>query len=207
MKSTSLIILSTKHLHNSFCIDFDAFWWLRTKCAIFARKIVNFSLFHKIKTNSLKISHIKHLHSSFCVHFDAFWRIFSHSEHLEQNVENSIFLSKLTKFFSMSSECINMQQNVSKCFQNEFCKCFVHKMIKKVIFITFRWAKMHQYPSKCIKMCQNVCSMNYSDVLCMKFQFEKFPFFDRKWTIFIFKCSDCINTHQNASKCMQNKLC
>ena len=56
-------------------------------------------------------------------------------------------------------------------------------------------------------MHQNVCSMNYSNVLSMKFEFEKFPFFDRKWPIFISKCSECINMHQNASKCMQNELC
>ena len=127
-------------LHTFWCIlmHIDAFWWLRTKCAIFARKIVNSSLFYKIKTTTLEISCIKHLHSSFWTHFDAFWRIFSHSEHLEQNVENPIFLSKMTKFFSMCSECINMQQNVSKCFQNEFSKFFVHEIIKKVIFITFK---------------------------------------------------------------------
>ena len=56
-------------------------------------------------------------------------------------------------------------------------------------------------------MHQNVCSMNYSNVWCMKFQFEKFPFFDQKWPIFISKCSECINMHQNVSKCMQNELC
>ena len=56
-------------------------------------------------------------------------------------------------------------------------------------------------------MHQNVCRTNYSNVLCMKFKFEKFQFFDRKWPIFFSKCSECINTHQNASKCMQNELC
>ena len=178
----------------------DAFWWLRTKQAIFARKIVNFNLFYKIKTTSLKILCIKHLHSSFCTHFDAFWRIFSHSEHLEQNVENPIFLSKMTKFFSMCSESINMQQNVSKWFQNEFCKFFVHEIVKKVNFL-------HLNRQKCINMHQNVCRTNYSKVLCMKFKFEKFQFFDRKWPIFFSKCSECINTHPNASKCMQNELC
>ena len=49
--------------------------------------------------------------------------------------------------------------------------------------------------------------MNYANVLCMKFQFEKFHFFGQKMFIFFLKCSECINMHQNASKCMQNELC
>ena len=66
---------------------------------------------------------------------------------------------------------------------------------------------MHQYASECIKMHQNVCRMNYSNVLCMKFQFEKFHFFLVENDQFFSKCSECINMHQNASKCMQNELC
>ena len=56
-------------------------------------------------------------------------------------------------------------------------------------------------------MHQNVCRMNYSYVLCMKFQFEKFNFFGQNRPIFFCKCSECINMHHNASKCMQNELC
>ena len=136
-------------LSSSFFID--AFWWLRTKQAIFARKIVNFSLFYKIKTTSLKISCIKHLHSSFCTHFDAFWRIFSHSEHLEQNVENPIFLSKMTKFFSMCSECINMQQNV---FRMNSANVLCMKLPKKWFLLHLNWLKciiMHSNASKCMQ--------------------------------------------------------
>ena len=66
---------------------------------------------------------------------------------------------------------------------------------------------MHQYASECIKMYHNVCWMNYFNVLCMKFLFEKFQFFWLKMTNFFSKCSECINMHQNASKCMQNELC
>ena len=66
---------------------------------------------------------------------------------------------------------------------------------------------MHQYASECIKMYHNVCRMNYFNVLCMKFQFEKFQFFWLKMTNFFSKCSECINMHQNASKCVQNEMC
>ena len=56
-------------------------------------------------------------------------------------------------------------------------------------------------------MHQNVCRTNYSNVLCMKFKFEKFQFFGQKQPKKISKCSECINMHRNASKCMQNELC
>ena len=59
---------------------------------------------------------------------------------------------------------------------------------------------MHQYASECIKMYHNVCRMNYFNVLCIKFQFEKFQFFWLKMTNFFLSA-------QNASKCMQNELC
>ena len=120
----------------------DAFLLLRAKYAIFTRKIVNFAYFHKIKTTSLIISCIKHLHISFCTHFEAFSCILTHSEHLEQNVENSIVFKENYKFFSKCSECINMHQNASKCVQNEMCKCFVHENIKKWFYIAFKGAKI-----------------------------------------------------------------
>ena len=37
-----------------------------------------------------------------------------------------------------------MHQYASKCMQNELCKCFVHKIIKEVDFITFKWAKIDE---------------------------------------------------------------
>ena len=49
-------------------------------------------------------------------------------------------------------------------------------------------------------MHQNVYRRNYSDVLCMKFQYEKFNFFGQNRPIFFLSA-------QNASKCMQNELC
>ena len=49
---------------------------------------------------------------------------------------------------------------------------------------------MHQYASECIKMYHNVCRMNYFNVLCIKFQFEKFQFFWLKMTNFFSKCSE-----------------
>ena len=56
-------------------------------------------------------------------------------------------------------------------------------------------------------MHQNVCRMNYSNALSMKFQFEKFHFFGRKWPIFS-KCKECINMHQNVCRMnCANVLC
>ena len=55
-----------------------------------------------------------------------------------------IFWSKNGYFSSKCSECINMHQNASKCMQNELCKCFVHEIIKEVVFITFKQAKIDE---------------------------------------------------------------
>ena len=73
-------------------------------------------------------------------HFVLFWGnmktfkriLFGNISH--QNIfQNSDFLSKWL-------ECVIMHQNTSKCMQNELCKCFVHKVIKEVVFlfITFK---------------------------------------------------------------------
>ena len=37
-----------------------------------------------------------------------------------------------------------MHQNASKCMHNELCKCFVHEIIKEVVFITFKQAKIDE---------------------------------------------------------------
>ena len=70
---------------------------------------------------------------------------------------------------------------------------------------------MPQYASECIKMHQNVCRMNYSNVLCMKFQFEKFHFFGWKWPIFFLSAQNasiCIRMHQNVCRMnCANVLC
>ena len=70
---------------------------------------------------------------------------------------------------------------------------------------------MHQYASECIKMYHNVCRMNYFNVLCIKFQFEKFQFFWLKMTNFFLSAQNasiCIRMHQNVCrmKCA-NVLC
>ena len=74
-----------------------------------------------------------------------------------------------------------MHQNASKCKQNERCKCFVHKIIKQVVFITYRLVKLTIFHAKigyfvpsaqnasiCIRMHQNVCRMKCANVLCTK---------------------------------------
>ena len=62
---------------------------------------------------------------------------------------------------------------------------------------------MHQNASKCIKMHQTVCRMNYSNVLRVKFQFEKINFFWLKMTNFFLSAQNasiCIMMHQNVCR-------
>ena len=37
-----------------------------------------------------------------------------------------------------------MHHNASKCMQNELCKGFVHEIIKEVVLITFKGAKIDE---------------------------------------------------------------
>ena len=60
-------------------------------------------------------------------------------------------------------------------------------------------------------MHQNVCRMNYFNVLCMNYQFEKFQFFDWKWPIIFISAQNAsvrIRMHQNACRMnCANVLC
>ena len=47
-------------------------------------------------------------------------------------------------FISECSKCINMHQNTSKCMQNKLCKGFVHEIIKELVFIKFKGAKINE---------------------------------------------------------------
>ena len=89
-------------------------------------------------------------------------------------------------------------------YQNDFRMNSANFLCMK---LSKKWILLHLNRQKCINMHQNVCRMNYSNVLSMKFQYEKFNFFGWKLPIFFSKCSKCINMHRNASKCMQNELC
>ena len=70
---------------------------------------------------------------------------------------------------------------------------------------------MHQNASECIEMHQNVWRMNNVNVLCMKFQFEKFWFFGQKMVIFLLSAQNasiCIRMHQNVCRMnCANVLC
>ena len=74
-----------------------------------------------------------------------------------------------------------------------------------------KWILLHLNRQKCINMHQNVCRTNYSNVLCMKFKFEKFQFFDRKWPIFFLSVQNAsirIRMPQNACRMnCANVLC
>ena len=62
---------------------------------------------------------------------------------------------------------------------------------------------MHPDASICILMHENACRMNYFNVLCKKFQFEKFHFFDQNRPIFFLSAQNaslCIRMHQNVCR-------
>ena len=61
-----------------------------------------------------------------------------------------------------------MHQNASKCMQNELCKCFVHEIIKEVVFTTFKQAKIDEL---LVALCDGrpcICLIVYGS-----FNFEK----------------------------------
>ena len=106
------------------------------------------------------------------MHFDAFSDMHQNSAQIE---------SICVKMHQSARKCIKMHQNASICKQNELCKCFVHKIIKQVVFITYRLVKLTIFHAKigyfvpsaqnasiCIRMHQNVCRMKCANVLCTK---------------------------------------
>ena len=116
------------------------------------------------------------------MHFDAFSDMHQNSAQIESIcVKMHQSASKCIKMHQNASKCIKMHQNASKCKQNELCKCFVHKIIKQVVFITYRLVKLTIFHAKigyfvpsaqnasiCIRMHQNVCRMKCANVLCTK---------------------------------------
>ena len=120
-----------------------------------------------------------------------------------------------------------MSQNVSECIK--MCAEWIVKMFHaqkyhKSAVVTLKWAKIGDLGAKiahfllnaqnasiCIRMHQNVCRMNYSNVLSMKFQFEKFHFFGWKLPIFSLSAQNasiCIGMHQNLCRMnCANVLC
>ena len=76
IKTTFLIFSCTKHLHNSFCIHFDAFW-----CILMHSEHLEKNWSISTKKNGffqIKISYTKLKNNSFCIHFNAFWCIQMH---------------------------------------------------------------------------------------------------------------------------------
>ena len=116
------------------------------------------------------------------MHFDAFSDMHQNSAQIESIcVKMHQSASKCIKMHQNASKCIKMHQSASKCKQNELCKCFVHKIIKQVVFITYRLVKLTIFHAKigyfvpsaqnasiCIRMHQNVCRMKCANVLYTK---------------------------------------
>ena len=105
-----------------------------------------------------------------------------------------------------ASKCIRVHQNASNVCRMNCANILCTNLSKKWFLLHLVRGKclnMHQNASKCIKMHQNVCRMNYSNVLCMKFQFEKFHFFGWKWPSFFLSAQNasiCIRMHQNVCR-------
>ena len=116
------------------------------------------------------------------MHFDAHQCILMHFQIcIKIQLRLSQYALKCIKVHENASKCIKVHQNASKCKQNELCKCFVHKIIKQVVFITYRLVKLTIFHAKigyfvpsaqnasiCIRMHQNVCRMKCANVLCTK---------------------------------------
>ena len=79
IKTTSLIISCTKHLHNSFCIHFDAFWCILMHSEHLQKEMVNFNQ-KKNEFFQITISCTKLKNYSFCKHIAAFCCILMHSD-------------------------------------------------------------------------------------------------------------------------------
>ena len=125
-------------------------------------------------------------------------------------IHSACIFDTYVKVHQYASGCLKMHQYASKCINVYRIYCanvLCGNLSKKWFLLHLIRVNMHQYASECLKMHQNICRMNYFNVLCMKFQFEKFQFFWLKMTNFFSKCSECINMHQNASKCVQNEIC
>ena len=76
IKTTFLIFSCTKHLHNSFCIHFDALWCILMHSEHLEK---NWSIStKKMDFFQIKISYTKLKNNSFCIHFNAFWCIQMH---------------------------------------------------------------------------------------------------------------------------------
>ena len=92
-------------------------------------------------------------------------------------MENLKFFGQKLPIFSECPGCINMCQKASKCKQNELCKCFVHEIIKEVVFITLKQAKIDELllalcdgrPCMCYQVlvlnCENAIRSRYCRVL------------------------------------------
>ena len=108
------------------------------------------------------------------------------------------------KMHQNASVCTKMHQNASNvCGMN--CANFL------CINLSKKWFLLHLIRIKCIKMHQTVCRMNYSNVLRVKFQFEKINFFWLKMTNFFLSAQNasiCIMMHQNVCRMnCANVLC
>ena len=77
------------------------------------------------------------------MHFDAHWCILMHFRicikmHAEWIVQSFLVQKMIKKVVFISFKCsewVNMCQNASKCMQNKLWKCFVHKIIIKVLLL------------------------------------------------------------------------
>ena len=52
--------------------------------------------------------------------------------------------TKNSTFTSECLKCINMHQSASKCVPNELCKGFVHEIIKELVLMTSKGAKINE---------------------------------------------------------------
>ena len=156
------------------------------------------------------------------MHFDAFSDMHQNSAQIESICVK--MHQSARKMHQNASKCIKMHQNASKCKQNELCKCFMHKIIKQVVFITYRLVKLTIFYAKieyfvpsaqnasiCIRMHQNVCRMNCANVLCMKLSKKLFLLHLNRLKLmnylWLFVMEDPVCTNIASKKCLAACLC
>ena len=70
-----------------------------------------------------------------------------------------------------------MHQYVSKCIQNELCKCFVHEITIEVVFITFKVAKIDEL---LVSLCDGRPCIYYILVMDLLKKTLRFYFFQKE---------------------------
>ena len=143
------------------------------------------------------------------MHFDAFWCILMHFD----AYQCILAYSNVIKITFLIISCTKYLQNT---FRKHFEAFWANLIIfdKKIGLPIFcskcsEWENMRQNASKCTQneFCKCFIHEIFKEVVFILQNMLKLMIFLAKNSLFCSKPSECINMHQNSSKCMQNELC